>query len=111
MVSFDSYVKLPEGNLTHPETQLQIPHPHHHSPGIVFAGLVFALDQQIQQGIGVDHCLSEVGHHADQVGVPLVGNLREGPQLEEKAPWTKTFLLNVVKEVRNHPQNHHKWVV
>mmetsp|Transcript_46858 Transcript_46858/g.74595 ORF Transcript_46858/g.74595 Transcript_46858/m.74595 type:complete len:205 (+) Transcript_46858:2684-3298(+) len=40
--------------------------------------LVLALHQEIQQGIGVDHGLTEVGHHANQIGVPLVGNLGEG---------------------------------
>ena len=42
--------------------------------------LVLALHQEIQKGIGVDHGLTEVGHHADQIGVPLVGNLGEGPR-------------------------------
>mmetsp|Transcript_82933 Transcript_82933/g.149644 ORF Transcript_82933/g.149644 Transcript_82933/m.149644 type:complete len:355 (+) Transcript_82933:1047-2111(+) len=40
--------------------------------------LVLALHQQIQQRVGVDHCLAEVGHHADEVRVPLVRDLREG---------------------------------
>mmetsp|Transcript_39335 Transcript_39335/g.83813 ORF Transcript_39335/g.83813 Transcript_39335/m.83813 type:complete len:1257 (-) Transcript_39335:3240-7010(-) len=40
--------------------------------------LVLALHQEIEQGIGVDHGLSEVGHHANEVGVPLVGDLGEG---------------------------------
>ena len=37
----------------------------------------------------MDHGLAEVGHHANQIGVPLVRNLGEGP-----------WLLNEVKMVQ-----------
>lgn len=37
--------------------------------------LVLALDQQVQQLLGVDHSLAEVGHETDQSRVPLVHNL------------------------------------
>mmetsp|Transcript_889 Transcript_889/g.2133 ORF Transcript_889/g.2133 Transcript_889/m.2133 type:complete len:481 (-) Transcript_889:3567-5009(-) len=40
--------------------------------------LVLTLDEQVQESIGVDDRLAEVGHHANEVCVPLVGNLREG---------------------------------
>mmetsp|Transcript_25456 Transcript_25456/g.58663 ORF Transcript_25456/g.58663 Transcript_25456/m.58663 type:complete len:336 (+) Transcript_25456:2317-3324(+) len=40
--------------------------------------LVFALHEQIQQRIRVDNGFTEVGHHSDQVCVPLVGDLCEG---------------------------------
>mmetsp|Transcript_29941 Transcript_29941/g.79798 ORF Transcript_29941/g.79798 Transcript_29941/m.79798 type:complete len:205 (-) Transcript_29941:4024-4638(-) len=39
--------------------------------------LILTLNQKVQQGICVNHGLSEVGHHADEVRVPFVGNLRE----------------------------------
>lgn len=39
--------------------------------GVDRARLVLALHQQVQQRIGVDHRLAEVGHHADEVpGTP-----------------------------------------
>ena len=37
--------------------------------------LVLALDQQVQQLLGVDHRLAEVRHQTDQSRVPLVHNL------------------------------------
>jgi len=40
--------------------------------------LVLALDQQVQQLLGVDHRLPEVRHQADQCGVPFVNNLKHG---------------------------------
>mmetsp|Transcript_8139 Transcript_8139/g.19409 ORF Transcript_8139/g.19409 Transcript_8139/m.19409 type:complete len:210 (-) Transcript_8139:3983-4612(-) len=39
--------------------------------------LVLALHEKIEQRIRVNHGLSEVCHHADEVRVPLVGNLGE----------------------------------
>lgn len=38
--------------------------------------LVLTLDEQVEQLLGVDNCLSEVGHQADQRRVPLVDNLQ-----------------------------------
>ena len=40
--------------------------------------LVFTLDQQVQQLLGVDSGLPVVGHQPDEGCVPLVGNLGEG---------------------------------
>jgi len=40
--------------------------------------LVLALDQHVQQLLGVDHRLPEVGHEPDERRVPLVDNLGEG---------------------------------
>ena len=40
--------------------------------------LVFTLDQQVQQLLGVDSGLSVVGHQPNEGCVPLVGNLGEG---------------------------------
>lgn len=37
--------------------------------------LVLALDEEIQQLLGVDHRLSVVGHQTDQGSVPFVDNL------------------------------------
>ena len=39
--------------------------------------LVLALHEKVQQRIRVNHGLAEVGHHADKVRVPFVGNLGE----------------------------------
>lgn len=38
---------------------------------------VFAFDQQVQHLFSVDRGLTEVGHQADQSGVPFVRNLSE----------------------------------
>lgn len=49
------------------------------APVALLPRLVLALHQEIQQRISVDDCFTEVGHHANQIGVPLVGNLGECP--------------------------------
>ena len=46
--------------------------------------LVLTLHQKVQQGICVDNRFSEVGHHANEVGVPLVCNLGERPDAKSK---------------------------
>lgn len=38
---------------------------------------VLAFDQQVQHLLSVDCCFAEVGHQADQSGVPFVRNLSE----------------------------------
>ena len=45
--------------------------------------LVLTLHQKVQQGICVDNRFSEVGHHANEVGVPLVCNLGERPDAQK----------------------------
>ena len=40
--------------------------------------LIFALDKQIQQFLGVNHGLAEIGHEADQGRVPLINDFGKG---------------------------------
>ena len=49
--------------------------------------LVLTLHQKVQQGICVDNRFSEVGHHANEVGVPLVCNLGERPDAKRNPPY------------------------
>mmetsp|Transcript_98960 Transcript_98960/g.262869 ORF Transcript_98960/g.262869 Transcript_98960/m.262869 type:complete len:322 (-) Transcript_98960:3361-4326(-) len=57
--------------------------------------LVLALDQQVQEGVGVDDSLAEVCHHPDEVRVPLVGNLgeRRGARSHQDRPASVLELL------------------
>mmetsp|Transcript_52988 Transcript_52988/g.84249 ORF Transcript_52988/g.84249 Transcript_52988/m.84249 type:complete len:266 (+) Transcript_52988:2003-2800(+) len=70
---------------------------------------ILALHKQIQQCIGVNHSLAEVGHHSDEICIPLVRNLCERCRTRRHQDCSATifklllrFIVNFQESLRGH---------